>query len=83
MDVNQHDDNEGKLGAAESNEDIDYDEDDYRKIDNDDEDNDDVYGDGNKGDQDKEDERLLPALNQQKISTKVRTWSWNLMSSRR
>ncbi len=73
MDVDQHNDNEAKLGAAESDEDIDDNEDDYSKIDNDDGDNDDIYGAGNEEDQDKEDERLLPTLNQQKISIKVRT----------
>ena len=46
----QHDDNEDKLGAAQSDEDIEYDEDDYSKVDNDDKDNDDVYGNGNEED---------------------------------
>ena len=71
MDVDQHNDNEGKLGAAGSDEDIECDEDDYSKIDDDDEDKDDVYDDGNKEDHDKEDKPRLPILNQQKTSIKV------------
>lgn len=73
MDVDQHNDNEGTLEAAENDEDTEYDKNQCSKITRDGEDHDDVYDDANEEDQDKADERLLSTLNQQQISTKVRT----------